>query len=1514
MKLHLPLGLLAAVILSFGAVVPRAQAVNVTVRNFYTTDDWVLSEDPELAAKNVYNLYLGEGKELTGNRWAIYLYGKVQGGLNMFTTGKDNGDPEGEFSADIEKGEYFKAIFMTSYYRISSYNGSNQAWEKPTWGRLTNGYLRLNSTVAGMSLAKYDRRLEEWVTWLNVATPAFPQNLFVDWLSIGYSNPKYSEFTDIAIDVVKTMNEVNVLTWTGNGNTVMGKSNEDMYRSFNVAGANDEYSVMLRAEGTSPIFYAASPEAGISEGAYGKLRFISEGTHYTAALTDASEENEEAYIRELEVGAGVDLRTDPSRGSDFYLGGIIVEKDAKNYSLSSGYVAQGGDTPTLVLGTNHLGDTEVRFNIHESFSLGTAKNPWGLIRLNTPTNGLYIGIDEGKTFTIYGEAPDAGNGRAVIDGGGTLALRGSAFNLAQHTTLRGGTTLDFGDSLWENPILIEGGSLVRAEGVTGHVLINADEEFASIINMGGLAAELVQGIFTTNSGTSLRNIGIGTLSFVGKDVNEYGETEAASTFHVGWQHLTEGSTGGTYLLHFMNPEESKISFRDGDVDAKITITLDDDVTEALSMEEDGYEGRRYLWFSNAAIEAADVDFTDYHSLQEWFNKRFVFDPGVDFTFEVVEGEEAGNGRFQMILSASHIWYTSRHGEEINLVDRLNDPTHWRKVVVDSHLDVTLSPTSTSNSTLILRYLSSNGLDSSDGGELVITRDDPEGTGYGLTIELNNARHTLWGEVNPDSTFKKNIVVNDNSGMTTLHKTGEGVLTIDGNVTSSGTVRVDEVGSLELNGDDSTIGRLAGINGTLRIGGKLTVTGVSDIRSALENDASVGRIVGDGTLIVKGSLNAGSRFSTENSILLQVDAGGIVHLDDDTGSYFGALAGEGTIDLNGEAVGTTITLSGKSAEFSGNLESYGQGTILVLHEDTTQVLRTAGVDSWNVEAKDGATLVLIGTGDVNKRSRSITFDAVNIGGTDTFDDTKPSYLCISAQGHGTEYAAATTVRVNSATFGEDSIIELRYNFAGADGEDLNNVGPMLEASGNIYIDRFVTFVLSNLGGSFDLKEGADLKDLVVMRTTDGRIDGYFNDGDELLWDTSGIFMIFYRDIDMRVRGKDIVLNARVQHENVFTPYSTDYSAVIGGQLLWEARFADSMSDMDSTLYKVIDYTAYEAIKGDSHAASRVLAAVAGSTVPTLGTAQRDAIRSHMIRMRDHVGTMGLNSDFSYDELPFYHCWVEGTGSFTKFDNDNLMSGYRLNSWGGSLGADVDVDNTTSVGIALSALYGDFSAGSADRATGDMDSVYLSLLGRFRKNRWTHTLIASFGLSDFSVDRTVNYGVGQYETHGETSGWGLALMYEITRDYALTPEGDSILQPLLNVSIAKTSLRAYNESGEDDMALNVGKQEWFSGSVAVGVRWLGEVGTAVFDRAAQLELRANVAQDFGDTCGEAEVALRANPGVSRKMKANEAGTTALQLGVGLRIPVNEQATIYTNANTDFRSGMSTWNVTAGFRYDF
>ncbi len=278
------------------------------------------------------------------------------------------------------------------------------------------------------------------------------------------------------------------------------------------------------------------------------------------------------------------------------------------------------------------------------------------------------------------------------------------------------------------------------------------------------------------------------------------------------------------------------------------------------------------------------------------------------------------------------------------------------------------------------------------------------------------------------------------------------------------------------------------------------------------------------------------------------------------------------------------------------------------------------------------------------------------------------------------------------------------------------------------------------------------------------------------------------------------------------------------------------------------------------------------------------------------------------------WINGEGDYRKMKADGFMPGYSLSSWGGTLGMDVSCRDNVVGGLALTAMYGDLDARSADNASGDFDRYYVSAFARMKQERWQHTLLGTVGRLDADLDRTVDFGTGSYRTHGDTKGWGYGLMYEIGYDLPVDEDARFTLQPVANVSWRYTDIDGYMENGSD-AALRVGDQTYNTVTFGAGVRTRAEVGEWLFNRRALFEGRALVKVDVGDRDGEAAVALLGGGGTWAKVRSEKLNAVGVELGAGLSLPLGEDAgVIFIDGTAELRNEYSNLNGSLGYRFEF
>ncbi|WP_418174523.1 autotransporter domain-containing protein, partial [Akkermansia sp.] len=914
--------------------------------------------------------------------------------------------------------------------------------------------------------------------------------------------------------------------------------------------------------------------------------------------------------------------------------------------------------------------------------------------------------------------------------GGTVKALGAGSLGTGNVSVNGGSVLDMNNQAIANNITITKGGLQHAGAyaTAGGVTVNAEANSGDI-DLGGLSGDKVGGINTATAGTAITGL-TGNLTLTGNN-----------SLHVGANNTTYAAAGDQKsLLQFNDTATGTVSFG-GDA-SDLTLHMDIDTDILIAMRE----------LESVGILLTDGTITGLPSsdLVAWLNQHLTFNATLESLGFGIKGVEGGS----IIISGrtDQIYISSVDGSTVTEIPALNS---YAQVIVDTNLTLNFDVPAANTDKTIIRHLSSG---TGSTGNLVV---NAAGDGS-LDIELANDLD--------DSVFNGNLTVNGDGA--DLIKTGEKTLMLNGNVNTSNAVVARE-GTLALNGSANNIGTLtlssASADEPVRvvIGGTTTATLADDAEGGSLQISAGGTLktAGDSTLDQATTISGAGRLNVQegSSLTLAGEAGlfgtsvtlnGTLSLSGTGEKSILALSGAGTLALNGNALSVT-SASAVNGSFSGTLD--GEGSIDVSGK-VTQVMQT-GSSTYDLGVHGGGTLVLKGT----SAAPALDYRNVTVGASGT--------LRIEAIGNGAG-DPNTTLNVGSVDFQSGSMTEFVYNLSAADP-----FGSAMLTADSITIGNGAGFTLANMTGNTGLGTYDNL-DGVVLMTADA-IDG-MAEGESMSVGTSGLFAVYYKDATMVREGNNIVLNATVQQDNIFKPAVNSHNSGAGSELLWGAR---NNLDATSQLGQVMNAisTMVTGSNPDLAGASRALAAVAGSTVNALGTAQKDALRDQMGWIRNRTTLMGVNPAYVNDDLPYFHMWMEGTGSYAKLDTRGDESGYQLTTWGGTVGMDVDLSDHFTMGAAFTANYGDLTASAADSADGHLDSYYANLFGRYQSKRWAHTLILTGGWNDAKLNRTVNYGEGSYRTQGNTNGWGFGAMYELTYDVYLNEDKSSILQPLANASV-------------------------------------------------------------------------------------------------------------------------------------
>lgn len=326
-----------------------------------------------------------------------------------------------------------------------------------------------------------------------------------------------------------------------------------------------------------------------------------------------------------------------------------------------------------------------------------------------------------------------------------------------------------------------------------------------------------------------------------------------------------------------------------------------------------------------------------------------------------------------------------------------------------------------------------------------------------------------------------------------------------------------------------------------------------------------------------------------------------------------------------------------------------------------------------------------------------------------------------------------------------------------------------------------------------------------------------------------------------------------------------------------------------------------------------AAVAGASTAIMSVALSGDVERQMRAIRNRTTTMGVDQSVVNEDMPYLNAWINAEGDYSEMDSDGTAAGYTLNSYGGTVGFDVDCTPEFTFGMALTAMYGDLEADGPDKAEGNLDTYYVSAFARYAASAWTHTFVATMGLADMSLDRTVSYNGGSYKTQGDTDGTAFGLMYEVGRVFALNEDASTCLQPILNLSLRHSSVGAYSETGSD-AGLKVDDQTYTTFTAGLGARIQTIIGESIYNRTSILEARLMAKLDAGDTEGEGTVQFL-NGTRSAKVNSAELGAFGAEAGVGLTIPVGQEGgSIFLDASAEIRDAYINLNGTVGYRINF
>lgn len=738
----------------------------------------------------------------------------------------------------------------------------------------------------------------------------------------------------------------------------------------------------------------------------------------------------------------------------------------------------------------------------------------------------------------------------------------------------------------------------------------------------------------------------------------------------------------------------------------------------------------------------------------------------------------------------------------------------------------------------------------------------------------------------------------------------GVLQLDGSSTLSGGLSVGENGQLALHGDTTLSGAVTGtlLSGTDKARADVSVGRGRTLTLDGAQLAGISLAGEEGSVMSVASDSSLDMSSATSGLLLSVEEGAALSIVADQSSSltttyatdptpgvleYEGLVGKGTLVADASAAAEIVlnTASGTGYIFEGSLADYN-GTITLKGEGSQAFTQDAAATNFRVTS---GNLVLA--------------DTVSTVGSLQLSGTGQAYVnLVDANNAG---ANRTFAVKNELRLGEGSTLNLTLNLTQA---MLDGTAAFTSTSAS-YTGGSVSLNLVGMDEGLDLTGGETVTATLissVTTVTDAEVS-LARPEDKLLQ------KYFGNTARVEVQGNNLVLTG-----TTVTAETADFhgSAALTqngrtGAAMLDELYATTNPQLNapgSVAASVLDELEQLILAGDSAAADRQMAAVAGASATTMGMAFSGDIQRQLKAIRNRTTSMGVNDAYVNPDMPYFNAWVNAEGSYRRLEQDSTYSGYEFSSWGGTLGFDADITPQWTAGLAFTAMYGDLTAKSSEMAEGDLDTYYVTAFARYSPSAWVHTFVASAGMADASLDRTVSYNGGSYRTTGDTDGLAFGLMYELGYTVPLDEEGVSALQPVFNITYTHSSIDGYTEKG-GDLAVRFGEQKMDTLTLGLGLRAQTTIGENIYNRTSLLEGRVLAKCDVGDRSSTASAGFAALGRTAGEVESAEVGAFGVEVGAGLTVPVGQDGgSLFFDASLELRADYTNVNATVGYRINF
>ena len=1063
---------------------------------------------------------------------------------------------------------------------------------------------------------------------------------------------------------------------------------------------------------------------------------------------------------------------------------------------------------------------------------------------------LSSGANVGEVHLSGAEATLEFSGEATV---GKVLVTGSGAKVDMKG-FEGGNTL----------VELEAGSLANAERFTGDLKIDTHE--GGKVELGNLRADNITQVHVHSAdGVYYTGLAKGSvLTFTGTD----------NMITVGRKSVGIGGEAEDAVLSFNG--SGTVKFEEG---SQVTLQFES------AVYQDFDSGDLQLWFSNGNFDLSDMSES---RILEWAKQHFLLPTGSGFEFSYFSGVQGSDAR-------------------LTITARSDDSA---KVLTSTG---TLSAEELEGASKVIvgvgTTLSSDGKDATmrqlEGEGNLIVQNNASGV---MNLKLRNENFADDGvqHYKGDTIFSGDVDTTQGSGIVNIVKEGDASLELRGDVKTNGDIVVKQ-GTLTLAGKTSANSVQTEDQGELDVADELTLNGETTLDHGTLRSSSH-----KGEMVINSALELGRGLKLERGgPAMTVGEKGALTVDD-RDLHISALSGGGILKAGENNAGHSVTISGGNenrGDFRGTIDDSVEEIIIsgIDTEQTFTGVKAAGT-RLNVSS-DEARVTLVGGSFRELDSQGavvVEQDAVvNVGNVHLWDSSLTEFNVQTSQ------LPATAMLVSSGTVSLDNGAGISVHLTGeapAPTEGLSVV--LMRGEQGVAVNGDIVAASGELR-SLEVK----LDGLMALYYQDARVEVVVEEDSQGSKSTGESGMTPYAAPKSRAEVAEpaqILLKADLAENNpsanLFVKVAGTRNARTGADMLYHAAYSTATTP---ELLELVNHVAMLITSGRASAAQSAMAAAAGSVIPSLGAAHRDAAKRQIAATAAHA--FALSYDMPSEKKHAAHVWVEGNGGVASIDRNGDEGGYEHRTWGASCGVDMALSKKIVTGVALTASYGDLEAHAADRADGDLDNVFLSLYMHAAGKRLHHSFGVMVGFADASFDRTVSMDDLAYRTLGSTNGISFGASYELAYDLPLNERKDAVLQPLVGLSVVTSSMDAYNESGADGIGLHVDDQSSTVTTLTAGARFIKNLARAVGFNS-MLELRANIAVDMGDDRGEADVSFLGNRGYTAQVRSAELGSVGAQFGAGLRIPASEKSTFFFNGGADLRNGSTSWGANVGVQFGF